>query len=257
MASSSSQPPPPTDTETTPLLPRSAAPATPLADPDAALESQVPLLDPSSPAALRAELSRGTWLASWILLSSSGITVVLDLALFILYALRPVEFWNPDDLWITLTAAAFFSGFLAVINLQRIRAAKPPGILFNIILHLLFFYLAAASVFGLSHRGSFGIDYPSCRSKDEHCLDFKWKWVLLSNTALAGGIIFAYLVHPILLLFWFLKARIAYGSPNRREWVVPAGVLTFEFSIKFLRQAPDGSVSPAAAAEAQASSSSS
>ena len=86
---------------------------------------------------------------------------------------------------------AFFSGFLAVINLQRIRAAKPPGILFNIILHLLFFYLAAASVFGLSHRGSFGIDYPSCRSKDEHCLDFKWKWVLLSNTALAGGIIFA------------------------------------------------------------------
>ena len=112
MASSSSQPPPPTDTETTPLLPRSAAPeaATPLADPDAALESQVPLLDPSSPAALRAELSRGTWLASWILLSSSGITVVLDLALFILYALRPVEFWNPDDLWITLTAAVRTGG---------------------------------------------------------------------------------------------------------------------------------------------------
>jgi len=55
---------------------------------------------------------------------------------------------------------------------------------------------------------------------------------------------FSWLTHPGLLIFWFIKARNAYGNPGRRQWTVPAGVLTFEFSIKFLRQAPDGSVPP-------------
>ncbi|CAI4217281.1 unnamed protein product [Parascedosporium putredinis] len=194
MASSSADVPAqqPADTETTPCHP--------LTDPGG-LEAQLGSSGSESAdraAAIRASLVAGVWFASWALLSISGITIVLCMVLFSLNTFTSRNVWLDLDGWVVLALAAFFSGFLAIVNLRTVRAAKVPGLI----------------------------------------------WDVVINTAFVSGVILGWFVHPALVVFWFFKARTAYGSPGRRDWLIPAGALTFEFTIRFSRQPSDDQVAP-------------
>ncbi|KEZ46150.1 hypothetical protein SAPIO_CDS1017 [Scedosporium apiospermum] len=229
-----------TTDETTPLLSGNAD-DNGINDASAA-EAQEP--GPSSPAAIQASILRSAVLPTWILLIASSITLILSIALFILNGFWPSGYYQGYwlDYWKPVAVSAFFSAFLAIVNLYSIRASKPPGILFNILVHLVLGFVAINTV---TMAGSeLDPSRPRCTDGDDECFRFRLAWLIVMSATFISGVVFSWLTHPGLLIFWFIKARNAYGNPGRRQWTVPAGVLTFEFSIKFLRQTPDGSVPP-------------
>ncbi|KAK4452594.1 hypothetical protein QBC34DRAFT_397885 [Podospora aff. communis PSN243] len=217
-------PAPPTDSESSPLLSRSSSPESP-----------------------PRPIPRAVVATHWVSSLGGLLVSILAFAVVLVNILgpNPARFHLPFDIGrnlIKMVVAGFMSAAFSTASLLRLRrvgALMPAfvAVLFHIGMALWFVItsaLGAGDIAGGPSRMCYGYGLPGIPEDNRQCYEWAEKvarllWVYL-------GAIFALgLVHTALFIFT-CSGPLGSWRENIASWDFPAGRLSVEFSVKFLKQ---------------------